>query len=129
MFQIPSGPNESLEQGAWAPYRDSEFRIAYANNNKFQRVMQRLQKPHRRKIERNEMDPAEMKSILIQALAEAVLLDWRKVVDASGNEVPFSKELALKSLKYDEEFRDFVMEVSSDIANFKADEEEHEGNS
>lgn len=129
MFKISEQPNHLLEAGTWVDYQGARFLVAHAGNSKFQRTMARLQKPFRRKLERNEMDPADQKRILIQALGEAILLGWDGVKDASENDVPFSRDMAVKALSNDEGFREFVMETSMDMENFKLEEAEHEGKS
>lgn len=129
MFQIADEPNPTIDSGSWIDFKDAKFLIAHSGNVRFQRAMQRLQKPFRRKIDKGEMDPADQKRILIQALAEAILLDWQGVSNASGQAVQYSRELAIKALTNDDELREFVIEYSLDLANFKAAEEELEGNS
>ena len=128
-FKIPAEPNQLLENGTWIPYQDAEFLIAHAGNAKFQRAMARLQKPFRRKIEKNEMDPVDQKKILIQAMSEAILLDWRKVEDDEGKAVAYDRKAGQMLLTNDESFREFVMEFAMDLQNFKDEEKEHEGNS
>lgn len=127
MFVIADQPNEQLEEGTWANYQGAKFLIAHAGSAKFQRTMSRLQKPFRRKIERNEMDPAETKRILIKALSENIVLGWQDVADSKGTPVKFSRELCEKALTNDEGFREFVMEFSMDLQNFQDEEKEVEG--
>jgi hypothetical protein len=128
-MQIPSKPNPALEAGSWVKYQDAEFLIAHAGNMKFQRAMARLQRPFRRKIEKGEMDPVDQRNIIIQAMAEAILLGWKGVVGEGNEPAEYSRELAQTLLKNDEAFRDFVMEYAMDMQNFSAAEQEHEGNS
>lgn len=123
MFKIPDQPNSLLEEGTWTEYQGARFLIAHAGNTRFQRAVQRLQKPFRRKIERNEMDPADQKNIMTKAMAEALVRGWEGVA------TEFSQDAALKLLRNDEAFRDFVMEFSMDLQNFREEELEHEGNS
>lgn len=129
MFQISEQPNQALETGTWTSFRGAEFLIAHAGSLKFQRAMMRLQKPFRRKMERGEMDPADQKRILIQALAESILLDWKGVKDSDGKEVSYSRDLGVKAITNDESFREFIMEFSMDMQNFIEEAAEHEGNS
>lgn len=127
-FVIPESPVAAIEEGVWFEYEGSEFLIAYASNPKFMRAKQRLEQPHRRKIEANTIDPVELRGILIKAMAEGLLLDWKGVKDASGETVPFKKDLALKALANDEVFRDFVMENAINIQSFRGVEQEVSGN-
>lgn len=129
MFVIPEQPNETLEQGTWVGYRGGEFLIAHAGNLKFQRAMNRLQRPYRRKIEKNEMDPGDQRKLLIQAIAEGILLDWKGVKDSKGENVSYSVKTAATALTNDEAFREFVMEFSAEMENYRREEMTEEGNS
>lgn len=127
-FKIPKTPVVELEEGSWTEYQGSSFKIAYAGSTRFARVKDRIEKPHRRMIEKGQVDPADQKKWLIQALAEAILLDWKKVSDEDGNEVPYSKAAAVQALTNSEDFRDFVMTFSMELANFREAQKEIEGN-
>lgn len=129
MFVISENPNAALEQGTWVEYRGGEFLIAHAGNLKFQRALNRLQRPHRRKLEKNEMDPGDQRKLLIQAIAEGILLDWKGVKDSKGGDVPYSVKMAVTALTNDESFREFIMEYSAEMENFRREEIEEEGNS
>lgn len=128
MYQIPEAPNPKLEEGSWTEYRGAKLLIAHAESDRFQRRVQALEKPFRRKIERNEMDPVERKNLLTQALGETILLGWEGVCNSQGP-IQYSKSASVQALRNDPELRNFVMEYSTDLQNFKDDEEEHEGNS
>lgn len=124
-FKIPEAPLDTLESGTWTEYQGSQFKIAHAGNIRFQRAKQRLEKPYKRDIENDRLDPEKQRAILIKAIAEAVLVDWKGL---DGN-TPYSVKAAEQALSYDEEFREFVMNFSLDLENFKNQEREHEGNS
>lgn len=128
-FKIPKNPVVELEEGSWAPYEGSKFKIAYAGNVKFARVKDRIEKPHRRMIEKGQVDPADQRKWLIQGLAEAILVDWDGVTDDDGNSVAYSKAAAIQALTNSEELRDFVMSYSMELANYRDAEKEVEGNS
>lgn len=117
-----------IDEGSWGEFEGSKFLIVHSGNIRFQRTLARLQAPHRQKIERGRMDPAELKNILCRAMAEALILDWRNVLDKKGNEAPFSKENVEIALKQNDLFREFVMDFSNDMNNFREDEEADLGN-
>jgi hypothetical protein len=124
-FKIPQQAPLALEQGQWTSYEGSDFRIAYASNVRFLRVKQRLEQPHRRKIENNSLDPMEHRRILCKAMAEAILLDWKNL----DGDVEYSTKAAEQALLADEAFREFVMTFSMELANFRDEELATEGNS
>ena len=120
--------NTSTEDGVWAKFGGSEFKIAHSGNPKFQRALTRLQAPHRRKIEKGTLDPVEGKDIICQAMSEGLILDWRGVIDSKGSEVKFDKAQCRMALKNNDDLREFVQEFSTDLENFRAEEQEQEGN-
>jgi hypothetical protein len=128
-FKIPKTPQVELEEGTWTDYEGSKFKIAYAGSIKFARVKDQIEKPHRRMIEKGAVDPADQKKWLIQALAKAILLDWKDVHDEDGQEVQYSVNNAIQAMTNSEEFRDFVMTFSMELANFREADREVEGNS
>jgi hypothetical protein len=127
MFQFDADV-PSIDGGTWTQYRQSRFKIAHVSNMKFQRTLARLQQPHRRKIERGELDPALGKDMFCRAMSEGILLDWENVTDKSGEKVPYSAEKGYVALTKDPEFRDFVSDFAVSIANFRQEEIEAAGN-
>lgn len=123
MLQIPEVSNPKLDQGSWVEYMGAKLLIAHAGNDAFLRRMQALQKPYKRLIERGELDPADQRKILTQAMGEKVLLGWE------GVSKPYSVQTSVEWLRNDAELREFVMEYSSNLQNFRESEAEFEGNS
>lgn len=128
-FVIPESPVAAIEEGIWVEYEGSSFLVAYATNPKFLRSKQRLEQPHRRKIESGNFDPVDQRNVLIKAMAEGILIGWKNVKNPDGDEVPFSKEAAIKALMFDEVFREYIMESSINIQNYRASERDISGNS
>lgn len=116
-----------IDDGVWAEFEGSKFLIVHSGNLKFQRAMARLQAPHRRKIEKNQMDPGELKNILCKAMAEALVIDWKGVLNKAKQEAPFSQESVEIALKRNDGFREFVMDFSNDLNNFREEEVEELG--
>lgn len=116
-------------EGVWTSFNGSDFKVAHNSSIKFQRILNRLQAPHRRKIEKGTLDPAISKEILCTAMSEAILLDWKKVVDGEGKEVEFSPELAIKALTNNDDLREYIQEYSMDLENFRTEQLVEEGNS
>lgn len=117
------------EKGVWTTFGGSQFLVAHSSALKFQRILTRLQAPHRRKIERGNLDPAVSKEILCQAMAEGLILDWKDVIDSQNNVVPFSTEMAAQALANNYDLRDYLQEFSIDLENFRQEEIKEEGNS
>lgn len=121
----------TVDTGVWQEFDDAEFLIAHISNLKFQRALARLQQPHRRKLENGTLDPQVNRDILCKAMAEGVLLDWRKVgsKETGAKDVPYSAKAGQTMLIKNAEFRDFVSAFAVELANFKQAEVEALGNS
>lgn len=128
MFQFDADLN-AIDAGVWAEWSGSRFLIAHISNMRFQRVLARLQQPHRKKLEAGNLDPQVSRDILCKAMAETVLLDWDKVKSQSGDITQYSVQNALHALQKNPEFRDFVAEFASQMANYRAEEVEDLGKS
>jgi hypothetical protein len=57
---------------------------------------------------------------MCKSLSKAVLLGWSNVKDNNDNNVEFSEENAYIALKNNGLFRNFVIDISSDLENFKS---------
>lgn len=118
-FNIDSNNKTGYNNGVWANFQGSELLIANTGNIAYQRLVTRLQQPYHKKIERGTLDPNVMKDLLCKSLAEEILLNWRNVIDGEGNDVDYSKEIALSALSANEDLRDFVIDFASNYDNFK----------
>lgn len=114
----------SVDDGVWKEYEGASFLVAHISNMKFQRALARLQQPHRRRLQEGTLDPKTNQRIVCEAMADGVLLGWKEVKTRSGGTVEFSKENALSLLTRDPAFRDWITEVSTQIANFRDEEVE-----
>jgi len=65
-----------------------------------------------------DMNGKEYEDMLINGLAEYVLLDWKGVCNDDGSELKYSKDEAKKALRM-RNFRRVIMEMSMDFENFK----------
>lgn len=121
MFQFDADLS-SIDQGVWTDWNGSKFLVAHISNLKFQRLLARLQQPHRKKLEQGSMDPQTNRDILCKAMSESVLLNWEDVVDVSGEKVPYNVQNAFHALKSDPEFRDYIADFSTQMANYRRTE-------
>ena len=118
-FNIDSNNEEGFENGVWTDFSGSQLCIANTGNMAYQRELSRLQQPYRKKVERGTLDPKTTKHILCKAIADAVLMDWKGVIDGKGKEVKFSKEVAYNALSNSEDLRDFVIDYATNYENYK----------
>ncbi|MDJ0952488.1 MAG: hypothetical protein QNJ81_02295 [Acidimicrobiia bacterium] len=129
MFNVDETTVDKEESGVWATWRGSQFLIASSGAMKFQRLFQRLQRPHRKAIDKNDLDPSVQVRLMATAMSQALILDWKDVVDSKGEQVPFSQDTAFKVLSKNSEFRDFISEFATEISNFVTEEKEELGKS
>lgn len=127
MFNVDSKTADREQDGVWVTFRDSEFLIAHINNNKFQKLYTRLLLPHRKAVDKKNLDPEIQLDIMAKAMSKHLLLDWKNVVNSKGEPVTYTVEIADRVLRDNTEFRDFVLEVAQDIANFREEEKEDLG--
>lgn len=128
MFQFDADLS-TIDDGVWTEWSGSRFLIAHISNMKFQKMLARLQQPHRKRLEQGALDPQVNRDILCKAMSETVLLNWEKVTSISGEETPYSPQNAFHALKGDPEFRDFVADFATQMANYRSGEVEELGKS
>lgn len=118
-FNIDSTNKAGFDQGVWVDFMGSNLLIASTSNISYQRLLTRLQQPHRRKIDKGTLDPSIMKELLCKGLSEGILLDWKNVIDGKGEVVEYSTKLAHAALMNNEDLRDFVIDTGANYDNFK----------
>lgn len=122
MFKTDSDKEKA---GFWYEFTpDVKFKLARAGgaNMKFAKCVEAKTRPHRRKIDNGTIDPELAHSLLVDAYAEAIVLDWDGVTDSKGKKLTFSKQNVVKLLT---DLPDLFHELSkqaSALDNFLADE-------
>jgi hypothetical protein len=128
MFNVDSIDKDKTKLGSWADFSDGKFLIAHSGNLSFQREFSRLQQPHRKKIDRGNLDPKIANEIMCRAMSSSILLNWKNV-GSEGNELAYSEETAYNVLLNNDELREFVQEYSLDLENFRSETIEESGES
>lgn len=121
MFQFDADL-QSLDTGVWTTFLESKFKIAHISNIRFQRLLAKYQQPHRQKIERGSLDPQTSKDLLCRAMSEGILLDWENVVDGENKPVTYSPQSGFVALTKNVEFREFVTDFATNLANYRDEE-------
>lgn len=120
---------DKQNEGVWTEYGGSKFLVGHINNLKFQRILSRLQAPHRQKISKGTIDPAEARKITCKAMSQGLIHDWQDVTNTKNEDVPFSVETCEVMLLNNDDVREYLMEFSQDLANFKEEQTVEEGKS
>ena len=123
-FVINQVSEDKRAHGEWGSYNGGKFLVAHTSSNAFQQTLSRLQRPHIKKINNNQLNAKTSKDIMCEAISSDLLLGWKEVVDAEGGEIEFSKDMAKAALMNDDDFRDWVQEFGTDLDNYKAQEVE-----
>lgn len=91
----------SLEKtGVWIAIGPMEFLLARAGgeNTEFKKAAQAKFKPFELALANDTMDEKLAQKLVIEVMCTTVLLGWRNVYDRDKNELPFTKENAIKLL-------------------------------
>jgi hypothetical protein len=99
--------------GVWCPVDvNTGLKIARFGNRTFQRALKREMKPYQRLIDRDALDDETSDKILVTAIVEGILLDWRGMT-RDGEPLPYTKSAAIAILldKSLEDFRKVVLDL------------------
>lgn len=115
--------SEKAENGIWVPLDEGiEFLIARKGSKKWNEVFTRLTETHREEIEaaaKDENSTFDFEDIVIRCFAEAVLLDWKGLIEEDDDsEVPYSIEKSYEILKELPELLDRIVLIASDMDNY-----------
>ncbi len=116
--------DESKEaEGFWHEITDTiSIRMARAGgmNSRFAKALEQKIRPHRRKIENEDMDITLANTIMREVFAETVVMDWKGVNDDEGKPLPCTKENVLNILTELPDLFAELREVAGRQANFRA---------
>jgi hypothetical protein len=123
---------QKSDEGVWCPVDvKTDIKIGRYGNRTFQRALKREMQPYKRLIDRDALDDETADKVLVNAIAEGLLLDWRGMT-RDGEPLPYSREAAIEILS-NKQFRDFrqlVVELAQDMQLFREEEvEQNEGKS
>lgn len=113
------------QEGVWRDDigGDIKIKIARIGNPNYQKRFQALTKPHRRALRSNRLSDDIAEKLLIQCLAETIVLDWENV-EEKGKKIPYSLENAIKLLTDYPELRSTINDIANELEGYQAEEEE-----
>ncbi len=121
-LKITPTDDEKEKEGTWTNYLGIPLKIARSNQPKYIAEVARRMKIFRNNGKmKNNMPLDEMTTESCKAIANHILLDWKKTPKFDFD---YSREKAFKLLKNDPDCRDFVIEFADDAANFYSEETE-----
>lgn len=126
--------DETLEEeGVWMRLRkgDAEVLVARAGNKKHEDLVRRLRRKYGRGFRPGEDLPPEVEeNISIEALAQTILLGWRKIegpipgVTDKAGPFAYSVEHARKLLKRSKDFRMEIVQIATTMEAYQQEAEE-----
>jgi len=122
---------EEAELGKWFKLgKFAEVKVRRFSSKKSRAVREALERKYGlNNTTRVSLGKDDQEELNIQHIAKGILVDWKGVKDAAGNDVKFTTEAAVQYLTKLPELRELIAQLSLDIANFrKAANEEIEGN-
>jgi hypothetical protein len=100
------------EEGVWVPLdATTSLRLARLGNPRFRAALAREQEPYRLALRAGTLDEAAQERIMVRALAEGVLLDWRGM-SQGGTELAYSTSEAERVLASFPDFRELVVKLA-----------------
>lgn len=110
-------------EGAWVDLDDeTSIKVARIGNKAFKEVWKKETAPYQHSMKNKVLSDEAGEKIMIKVVASTILLDWKGVTE-NGKPVDYSLENAVRMLTEYKDFRDMVIEISSDMNNFKDKEE------
>lgn len=114
------GTNRKSEvDGVWEDFGGgTTVLIARIGNENYQKVFRRISKPYQNAIRRGTLGNDKAEDLLIQAMADCIVLDWKGLKE-DDKPVKFSKEECVRVLKEYKDFRDHVSELANSMEIFR----------
>lgn len=110
-------------EGVWHKYGDTdvEFLIARAGTPHFLRISDKHERPFRKQIARGTLGTDKQVEIMCNAMGEGILLGWKGLADEDGKPLEYSAEMSAAVLRLNRDLREWVTEVSDEMARVRDD--------
>jgi len=107
--------DEAVEiAGQWVPIGEgAELKVARAGNKRAREISAGLRAPYRQQARFGKLDDDLERELLARAMAKAILRDWRGLLDADGEEIPYSEDAAFELLHDMPDFLHLVLRISA----------------
>lgn len=125
IYQLAKTDQTAEVNGKWftdffEPGSGIDFKLRRLKTKPVVKVMNRVMAENRKHMVKGEYPEAIDEAMLIETFAEAVIADWRGVSDGE-NDIPYSKEAAMKLLTELPDLKDTINRIASQGASFRAD--------
>lgn len=127
LFRSYATDEASETEGVWRKLGDCELLIARDTNEEFSNAVSKLYDANREALEVPGKDAKELnRRIMAEAAAEGLLKGWRGKVSYDGQELPYSRENAIKVLMIPD-FMRTVRRMSAEEAQYRLHKESEQG--
>ena len=124
------GTDENKEtDGIWQDMGDGiKVKIARIGNPKYQKLFQKISKPHRKAIRRGTLKEDVAEKLMIECMAKTIVLDWKNI-EVDGKVLPYSVENAIQILTDFKDLKEYINDFANEMeAYMQEDAEEGEEN-
>lgn len=124
IFSVFGTDREAEENGKWFVITDEiSFKLRRFKSAHATKVRESLEKPYER-LRKNGAIPADaMKKVVLQTMANSIIVDWKGVFDVDGNELLFTPEIALDLLEALPEMADELASLAAQMDNFREEDD------
>ena len=99
---------------------DTEFLIARENNPTYNRLLTKLLKQNKVKLDSKGPEAEKVaEGLMVEVMSKSVLLGWKGNILFKGVETPYSRDAAVQLLQI-KDFRNKVSDVARDMETFRA---------
>lgn len=113
--------DERLEiEGVWCYIgQGASLLVARDGNPRFMEAMRKKMSTYRTQFQVDNITDEEATAILIEAIAETILLGWKGIEDDEGKELIYSRENSIKYLTKYNDFRKLVANLSANNKRYR----------
>lgn len=112
------------DEGEWFDAGEgAKLLLARAGNDVYKRELERLKKPHNRRINNGTFSASENEKLHYQAMARGIILDWKGVQAEDGTDIPYDSDLGAQMLEDDPVLLGEIADFVADIENFRIKKE------
>ena len=123
LFSAFATDTNAEEQGTYTVLPgcgDTEFLIARENNPTYNRLLTKLLKQNKVKLDSKGPEAEKVaEGLMVEVMSKSVLLGWKGNILFKGVETTYSRDAAVQLLQI-KDFRNKVSEVARDMETFRA---------
>ncbi len=111
-----------IDEGVWVEFEAGiRIRVTSINNKRYTECVEKLLKPHLRRIRSGIMTIQERSQLIKPAVAKYLLLDWDGIEDDDGQVIKYSSAKAQEIFDNEEyvDFFNFVIESANEQQLFR----------